>query len=93
MDEKDFEALVDMFATPGWKLFAEGAANLESALTKGAVDGAPQNDQWQFLRGQVYQLRSIIGYERYIREMQKQQEEDAALELFTEDDIDVLPAA
>lgn len=63
MEEKDFENLFDMFSTPGWKEFIKQAGELHEALTKGAVDNAIDNDQWQYLRGQLGQLRSIINYE------------------------------
>lgn len=67
MDEKDFDAAMDMFASDGWKNFIEGVTDLESTLTQTAPDGALTNDQWQYARGQIHQLRSIIGYENYIK--------------------------
>lgn len=67
MEEKDFEALVDMFATDGWDHFTEVVEELETTLTKTAVDAALTNDQWQYARGQIHQLRSILGYEQFVR--------------------------
>lgn len=90
LDNEKYEKLVDMFASDGWKLFLEEAANLEDALTKGAVDAADSNDKWQYARGQIHQLRSILGYENFLTQLRKQEEEDMRLELFTkETDPDV----
>ena len=77
MKEKEYEALVDMFASDGWKSYMNLAQNLEESLTRGAVDNAPDNDRWQYLRGQLGQLRSILGYETAVHAMWKQQQEDA----------------
>lgn len=77
MNEKDYEALVDMFASPGWKYFISGVTELEEALTRGAVDHATTNETWQYLRGQLGQLRSILGYENFVELAWKQQQEDA----------------
>ena len=65
--EQAYESAVDMFATDGWKNFIEEVTNLESIVTNSAVDNALSNDQWQYCRGQVHQLRSIIGYEDFIK--------------------------
>jgi len=67
MEEKDYEALVDMFASDGWKFFSKSVDDLEKALTTAAPDGAVTNDAWQYARGQIQQLRSISGYENYIK--------------------------
>ncbi len=67
MEEKEYEVLVDMFASDGWKQFIGNISELEDAITKAAVDNAVMNDQWQYLRGQLHQLRSILGYEDFIK--------------------------
>lgn len=78
MEEKEYETLLDMFASEGWKLFIEGAKELEDAVVQNCVDIADTNEKWQYLRGEVHQLRRILGYEDYIRALWAQQEEDAA---------------
>jgi len=89
MEQKDFDILIDMFASDGWKFYVQSAADLEEAITKGAVDGAATNDQWQYLRGQTHQLRSILGYETYVRGALAQLEEDK--EYITENvDVDII---
>lgn len=88
MEEKEYEDLVDLFATPGWRFFVKSTQDLKTALTEGAPDGALTNDQWQYARGQIHQLRAIGGYETYITALWKQQQEDALLSEI-EDAIDV----
>ena len=67
MEEKDYDALVDMFATDGWKFFVSSLTELEEVITKSAVDNADSNDKWQYCRGQTHQLRSILGYENFVK--------------------------
>jgi len=80
MEQKEYEDLVNTFTSDGWKYFVKSVSELEDALTKGAPDGATTNEQWHYARGQIHQLRSIAGYENYIRaswdQMQANQKED-----------------
>ncbi len=78
MDEKEYEALVEMFATDGWKMFINGSKELEKTFCEAAPTYADTNDKWQFARGQISQLRRIIGYEDYVimtKEMESQDED------------------
>ncbi len=79
MEEKEFEALNDMFTSEGWIIFTQQIGDLTKLLVEAAPDSAVTNDQWQYRRGQVQQMRSVLGYEQYIREAQKQKEEEDAL--------------
>jgi hypothetical protein len=74
MEQREYEDLVDMFQTPGWKYFMKGTTELEDAIVKAAPDGALTNDQWQYARGEIRQLRSVIGYESYIKHGYEEQE-------------------
>ncbi len=85
MTDKEFEALNDMFISEGWKLFTQQIEDLTKLLVDAAPDNAITNDQWQYRRGQVHQMRSVLGYEQYIRATQKQQEEDTYLSTITDD--------
>jgi cell division septation protein DedD len=76
MNQEEYENLVDMFASKGWKQFISAVTDIEDALTRTSVDSAPQNDDWQYLRGQVHQMRSLIGYENFIKMSWEQQERD-----------------
>lgn len=67
MTEEQYENLVDMFSSAGWKLFiedkrAQGIAMLESAPQK-----ADSNDKWQYCRGQIAEIQAILGFETFIR--------------------------
>ena len=76
MNEKDYNALLDMFVSDGWKLFAEEKTEQEKYATQGAVDGALTGDQWQYLRGWLHGLRAVLGYEDFVRLSYEAQKED-----------------
>ena len=67
LTQERYEQLEDMFTHPGWEIFVGDVAELEEALVQNAPDSAATNDQWQYARGMIRQLRSIIGYEDYIK--------------------------
>jgi len=86
--EKETEALVDMFATEGWKIFMASITEIEELSTKSAPDNAATNDQWQYARGMIHQLRKIMNYETFIN---LAAEQATAPELFEEDpDVDII---
>jgi hypothetical protein len=66
MEEKDFEVLSEMFQSDGWEMFIDNLTELEETIMKVAPDNAVTGDQWQYCRGQVHQLRRIIGYKNFI---------------------------
>jgi hypothetical protein len=66
MEEKEFEELSEMFQSDGWKSFTSNLTELEETIMKVAPDNAVTGDQWQYCRGQVHQLRRIIGYRDFI---------------------------
>ena len=63
---KEHDDYVEMFATEGWRFLMKSMEELRGDIMDGSISGAPSNDQWQFLRGQVSQLISVIGFEQYI---------------------------
>ena len=67
MEEQEFDVFLDLFSHEGWKMFIEDMAKWEEAVTKGAVDSAISNDQWQYCRGQTHLMRWVLGYENAIR--------------------------
>lgn len=67
MTQQEYETYLDLFASPGWKQFMKAVEEIEDAVTQSAVDRAATNDQWQYCRGQTHQLRSLLGYEDYIK--------------------------
>ena len=83
MDEKTYNALTDMFASAGWKVFMEDVKQLEDSVTRAAVDQADTGDKWQYCRGQTHQLRSILGYSIAVKASWDQALKDAE-----EDDAD-----
>lgn len=69
--EQEHENNLELFATEGWKQIIENATELEQALIHAAPDNALTNDQWQFCRGQISQLRALIGFEEYVKVVQE----------------------
>lgn len=86
MEEKEYEALADMFASDGWKFFVEGKTALLEALINNAPEGALTNDQWQFARGQIRELRSTTGFENLVTLTWKEQQ---AMPQVEEDEVNV----
>lgn len=82
MTETEYNSLVDMFNSDGWKVFISQVEETEDAATKGAVNAAETNDSWQFLRGWISCARGTAAYETFVRlsyeEQLRQEEEDDA---------------
>ena len=76
--EKEFEDLVEMFKTKGWKRFIQDTKDYEKMVLGASVDNAVTNDQWQYCRGQLHQLRSFIAYENLTMTIHEQQEAEDA---------------
>lgn len=78
MNEEEYNELISMFESDGWKYYIEGMKELTKAQTEGAVTGAVTNDQWQFLRGWLTSSRATLGYENFVRvSYEEQAKEDA----------------
>ena len=83
MTENEFNDAVTMFESDGWRSFIKNIAETEQAQTRGAVDGATNNDKWQWLRGYITCARNTLAYENFVRlsyEQQLKDEKDEASE-------------
>lgn len=76
MTEEEFRNAVDLFESNGWRDFIKQIELTESAQTKGAVEGAITNDQWQWLRGYLTCARNTLSYETFVRLSYEQQLKD-----------------
>lgn len=56
-----------MFSQEGWRHFQEEMQHLYDTEQSNADILYPTNDDWQVYRGRKDLMRSIIGYEQYIR--------------------------
>jgi len=61
------ETLLDLFEHEGWSLFIKEKEDLLASLKEGADTNCPTNDMWQYNRGIIATLRSIVSYEAAIR--------------------------
>lgn len=77
--EQEYEALLEMFNSDGWKHFQKEFKDVLEQMVEWAPDQCPTNDDWQFRRGAIAQLRIVTGYEQFIRLSLAQEEEDASL--------------
>ena len=65
--QKYYEDLLTMFQTDGWKhLISDYTESLQSLQENSDYD-CKTNDEWQFRRGEMQQLRNLIGFESFIR--------------------------
>lgn len=80
MKERDYNDLVEMFESDGWKVFIGQVQATEEGATKGSVTSAVTNDQWQYLRGWISCSRGTLGYETFVRLSYEQQLRDEAVE-------------
>ena len=61
------EEVVNLFSKEGWKIFQEEIKAQCELATEFADGDCITNDQWQFRRGELKILRSLMNYEQYIR--------------------------
>ena len=65
--QKYYEDLLDMFQTDGWKqIMVDYGESLKSFQDNSDYD-CQTNDEWQVRRGEMKQLRNLLGYESFIR--------------------------
>lgn len=75
-EEQKFSALREMFNSQGWKIYQEDAEQDLKTFVESAPDACQTADQWQYYRGIIAQLRATVGYETYIKAVEKQAEEE-----------------
>jgi len=76
MKEEEYSNYVEAFNSDGWKQFMDIVVDNEKNLLLASVDGADTGDKWQYLRGQVSQLRGIMGFPNYIESVWQQSQQD-----------------
>lgn len=76
-DEEYYEKLIELFSTEGWKMFQTEAKERLTSLIDAAPDVCTTNETWQYQRGCIATLRTIVGYENFIRSTMEQAENDA----------------
>ena len=74
MKEDQYEILVEMFGSEGWKLFIEEKRQEGVNLLDAAPAKADTNDKWQHCRGQIEQIKRTLGFENLIRAIWEEQE-------------------
>ncbi len=78
MNEQEYNSLVDMFGSDGWKLYISQVEETEESATKGAANTADTNDAWQFLRGWLSCSRGVLSYETFVRLSYEEQAKENA---------------
>lgn len=64
---KELESVLDIFHRDGWKHFIKEKQEVLENYQQNAHEMAPDNDNWQRLRGHIFEIKSLIAYEDYIR--------------------------
>jgi hypothetical protein len=72
-DEKYFDALLDMFMTPGWKHFITDLEGSADALD--TVSGVPDGEALYKRQGQLLSLTRILGFEDSVRRAMEDDDE------------------
>ncbi len=89
VDQKQqYEDFEEMFQTAGWKELMKLSNEMHKNIMDSAVNAAPSNDQWQFLRGQVTQLETLIQFEPYIVNTMVQMDAEANSDEYEVSDLE-----
>jgi hypothetical protein len=72
--EKEYEALLGMFNSEGWKIFHKERTELLEAAKETAHNTCITNDDWQFRRGVIFALEQVVNYPAYTEAVREQQE-------------------
>ena len=78
--KKDDETLMGMFGTEGWTVFIDRLKEAREGLLQACPHGATSNEQWQYARGQLYQMDQILGCEAFLKATIAQEEANNALD-------------
>jgi hypothetical protein len=65
---KEYEALLEMFDTEGWRIFQREAEDSLRVLTEQAPMDCITNEQWQLRRGEIQKLKQIAGFQQFTKE-------------------------
>lgn len=66
-EKEELEALENMFLTEGWKIFTKDVQGLlDTALNNPDLE-CTTNDEWQYRRGSIKELRYISMYQEIMR--------------------------
>ena len=74
MDQRDEDALLDMFASRGWRLFISEIEDAHRTLVETAWTVSTL-EELQKRKGEIEKLGSILSYERVIKMEAKQDAE------------------
>lgn len=74
-DEKYYEALVDMFATDGWKVFKEEMK--ANGVVINSVEATKDSDDMFFRKGQLNIIGSILSLEDTVDRMMTEGSNDS----------------
>lgn len=66
-EKEELEALEDMFLTKGWKIFVKDFQTLLDTATENPDLECKTNDEWQYRRGSISELRYVTKYEEIMR--------------------------
>lgn len=77
MTQEQRETLQDLFAHEGWKMIVKELQDTRKMTLEACPSGAVSNDQWQFARGQLFQMDSFINLEAFMEHAWEQADQAA----------------
>jgi hypothetical protein len=88
MDKEDrdhYEALLEMFTTPGWDIYINIQQDAYDRLEKLARVDCPTNEAWQFRRGELDKLWKTINFDTLIKNDYDSLEQEDAMVVESDD--------
>lgn len=73
--EKHYEALVDMFATEGWKMFTDELKN--NAVQINSVEATKDKNDLYFRKGQLNVISFMLNMESTVEHLMKEDSDDS----------------
>ena len=71
-ENKQYDDYCNMFATDGWITYLKQLEETREATLQAAPHNAANNDTWQYCRGMLAQMDSILGFEAFVHAVQEQ---------------------
>ena len=79
----DFE---EMFATPGWKRYIKQVQITRDGTLQAAPENASDNNKWQYCRGMLSQMQSVLSFEVYVSTVKEDLLKEEAEKLASDED-------
>lgn len=90
MTEKEFNMFGELFSTDGWIKMMQDLQEMRDATLESAPMACQMNEQWQYCRGQLQQMDTMLNMQIFIEAQWKQQKEEEAAAEEDDEDVDIV---